>query len=261
VVQFVQRKAATGLQEVVLTGIHLGDYHPTPDVDLGDLLAALLAETSIPRIRVSSLEPEDFRLEWLALWANPRLCRHLHLPLQSGSDAVLRKMARRYTSARYREIAQAAYAAIPGLALTTDIITGFPGETEDDLDRTSVLAEELHFAKMHVFRFSPRTGTAAARMRPQIAEPVKRARSERLIALNERLAHDFRARYLGQRVEVLWEGRKPWGWEGLTDNYLRVELHATLEHDLHHHRTQARVIALKNDAVLAALDTTDTAHI
>jgi threonylcarbamoyladenosine tRNA methylthiotransferase MtaB len=256
VVSFVQRKAAAGIQEVVLTGIHLGDYHPTPETDLGDLLAALLAETDIPRIRVSSLEPEDFRLAWLAHWANPRMCRHLHLPLQSGSDALLRRMARRYSSDRYRAIAQAAYAAIPGLALTTDIIAGFPGETEDDAARTLALAEELGFAKMHVFRFSPRAGTAAARMRPQVAEPTKRERAEALLALNDRMAHAFRAQHLGQCVNVLWESRKPWGWEGLTDNYLRVELRDVAvppERDLHDTRTWARVTALSADGVQALL--------
>ena len=252
IVRFAQRKEAAGIQEIVLTGVHLGDYHPTSTTDLGDLLAALLRETGIPRIRVSSLEPEDFQLDWLALWQNPRLCRHLHLPLQSGSDVLLRKMARRYTSARYREIAQAAFAAIPELALTTDIIAGFPGETETDATQTWALATELHFAKMHVFRFSPRAGTAAVRMRPQVPEPTKRARAERLLALNVEMGRSFRTRYLGQTVEVLWEGRRPWGWEGLTDNYLRVELRGTdipPHRELRHSRTLARVTALADDAV------------
>jgi threonylcarbamoyladenosine tRNA methylthiotransferase MtaB len=262
IVAFVQRKAAAGIQEVVLTGIHLGDYHPTPDTDLGDLIAALLAETTMPRIRVSSLEPEDFRLDWLAHWANPRMCRHLHLPLQSGSDAVLRKMARRYTSARYRAIAATAYAAIPDLALTTDIIAGFPGETEDDAARTLALAEELRFAKLHVFRFSPRAGTAAARMRPVVAEPVKRARSDRLLALNAALAREFRAHYVGRRVNVLWESRKPWGWEGLTDNYLRVELRDSAlppDRDLRHTCTPVDIIGNGDDAVYGTLVDPDPA--
>lgn len=256
IVAFAQRKAAAGIQEIVLTGVHLGDYHPTPAADLGDLLAALLRETDMPRIRVSSLEPEDFRLEWLDLWANPRLCRHLHLPLQSGSDRVLRKMARRYTSARYREIARAAHAAIPELALTTDIIVGFPGEAEDDAEQTFALASELGFAKMHVFRFSARAGTAAARMRPQVGEAQKRARAERLLALNAELSQSFRARFLGRAVEVLWEGRHPWGWEGLTDNYVRVELRGDAippDRELRHTRTLARVTGLTDGAVAGTI--------
>lgn len=257
IVALAQRKEAAGIQEIVLTGVHLGDYHPTPDEDLGDLLAALLRETGIPRIRVSSLEPEDFRLKWLELWADPRLCHHLHLPLQSGSDPVLRHMARRYTVDRYRAIARAAHTQMPDLALTTDIIVGFPGETEDDAARTLAAAEELDFAKLHVFRFSPRAGTAAARMRAQVAEATKRACAEQLLALNDRLSRTFRERFLGQRVEVLWEGRRPWGWEGLTGNYLRVEVRAedvAPERDLHHTRTWAFLTELTADGVGGRLD-------
>jgi threonylcarbamoyladenosine tRNA methylthiotransferase MtaB len=256
IVALARRKAAAGIQEIVLTGVHLGDYHPTASEDLGTLLQALLDDTDIQRIRVSSLEPEDFRLDWLALWANPRLCRHLHLPLQSGSDAVLRRMARRYTTARYREIAAAAHATIPELALTTDIIVGFPGETEADAQRTHAFAAEVGFAKLHVFRYSPRAGTAAARMRPQVPDTAKHARSEALLALNATLTHAFREQYVGQTVEVLWEAPRPWGWEGLTDNYLRVELRDNEippDRDLRHTRTWTRVTTNGDDAVLGTL--------
>ena len=226
VVEHVQRKVRTGFQEIVLTGIHLGDYHPDYDQkqDLGDLIAALLRETGIPRIRVSSLEPEDFRLEWLELWKNPRMCRHFHLPMQSGSDSILRRMARRYNSARYRTIVTTARQLIPGVAISTDIITGFPGESDSDFEQTYQLAKELQFAKTHVFRFSPRQGTAAARMKGQIKDEVKKARSERLLALNEEHSRLFRQQFLGETAEVLIESYKHGRWEGLTDNYLRVEL-------------------------------------
>ncbi len=226
VVEHVQRKTRAGFKEVVLTGIHLGDYHPDGDerLDLGDLIAALLRETEMPRIRVSSLEPEDFRLEWLGLWQNPRMCRHLHLPMQSGSDAILRRMARRYTSARYQSIVTTAKQLVPGMAISTDIITGFPGESDDDFEQTYRLAAELQFAKAHVFRFSPRQGTPAARMKGQVKDEVKKARSERLLALNEQDMRRFREKFAGETLEVLIEGVKHGYWEGLTDNYLRVEL-------------------------------------
>src|SRR5260221_4792361 len=226
VVDHVRRKVCAGFQEIVLTGVHLGDYHPERDEkrDLGALIAALLRDTGIARIRVSSLEPEDFRLEWLELWKNPRMCRHLHLPMQSGSDNILRRMARRYKSARYRTIITTARQLVPGIAISTDIITGFPGETDDDFEQTYQLATALQFAKMHVFRFSPRQGTAAARMRGQIRDEVKKARSERLLALNEVDNRRFREQFLGQTVQVLIESYKHGYWEGLTDNYLRVEL-------------------------------------
>ena len=226
IVEHVNRKARAGYQEIVLTGIHLGDYHPDGDKqhDLGDLISALLRETGIPRIRVSSLEPEDFQLEWLELWEDPRMCRHLHLPMQSGSDAILRRMARRYNSDRYRAIVTAAKQLVPGIAISTDIITGFPGESDEDFEQTYQLARDLQFAKAHVFRFSARQGTAAARMKGQHKDEVKKARSERLLALNDDHGRLFRQQFLGETVQVLLEARKHERWEGLTDNYLRVEL-------------------------------------
>ncbi|HLQ30627.1 MAG TPA: tRNA (N(6)-L-threonylcarbamoyladenosine(37)-C(2))-methylthiotransferase MtaB [Ktedonobacteraceae bacterium] len=226
VVEHVQRKVRAGFQEIVLTGIHLGDYHPAEDEqqNLGNLIATLLRETEMPRIRVSSLEPEDFRLEWLELWENPRMCRHFHLPMQSGSDTILRRMARRYNSTRYATIITTAKRLIPGVAISTDIITGFPGESDDDFEQTYQLACELQFAKAHIFRFSPRQGTAAARMKGQIKDEVKKARSERLLKLNEEHSRLFRQQFLGQSVQLLIEDYKHGRWEGLTDNYLRVEL-------------------------------------
>ncbi len=226
ILEHTRRKVAAGYQEIVLTGIHLGDYHAPEGGDLGDLLAALLEKTEIRRIRVSSLEPEDFNLDWLALWRNPRMCRHLHLPLQSGSDQILRKMARRYNTARYRTIIETARRLVPEIAITTDMIAGFPGETDADAELSYRFAQEMRFAKIHVFRFSPRQGTAAARMRNQIPDSIKKARSEQLLELQAADGQAFRQQFLGRTVEVLWEEPRPTGWEGLTDNYLRVELDA-----------------------------------
>ncbi len=258
VVEHIQRKARAGFQEIVLTGVHLGDYHPDDDhqLDLGDLIATLLRETEIPRIRVSSLEPEDFRLEWLELWQNPRMCRHLHLPMQSGSDNILRRMARRYKSQRYRDIITTAKRLVPGIAISTDIITGFPGESDDDFAQTYQLAAELQFAKAHVFRFSPRQGTAAARMRGQIREDIKKARSERLLALNEADSRRFREQFLGHTVQVLIESQKHGHWEGLTDNYLRVELEGlpdTQTNNWQHTLVNARLTHLVDDGLAGHL--------
>ena len=256
VVEHTQRKVAAGYQEIVLTGIHLGDYHAPEGGDLGNLIAALLEQTEIRRIRVSSLEPEDFKLDWLNLWKNPRMCRHLHLPLQSGADNVLRRMARRYTSARYRAIIEAARQVMPEMALTTDIITGFPGETEEDVEQSYRFAEEMRYAKAHVFRFSARQGTAAARMRNQISDKEKKARSERFLALNAEHGRAFREQFLGQVVEVLWEEPRPTGWEGMTDNYLRIELDpacAVDAGDLRNTLSQVRLTALTDDGLLGAL--------
>ena len=251
VVEHVRRKVRAGYQEIVLTGIHLGDYHSDENeqLDLGDLIASLLRETEIPRIRVSSLEPEDFRLQWLELWQNPRMCRHLHLPMQSGSDTILRRMARRYTSARYAAIVTEAKRLVPGMAISTDIITGFPGESDEDFEQTYGLAQTLEFAKSHVFRFSPRQGTAAARMKGQIQEPIKKARSERLLSLNEQHSQRFRQRFLNETVEVLIEHPRHGIWEGLTDNYLRVELQNPPASISQHALVKARLTHLVEDGL------------
>ncbi len=252
VVEQVQRKVRAGYQEIVLTGIHLGDYHPenNEQQDLGDLISVLLRETEMPRIRVSSLEPEDFRLEWLEHWENPRMCRHFHLPMQSGSDAILRRMARRYNSNRYETIITTAQQLIPGVAISTDIITGFPGETDEDFEQTYQLAQKLKFAKTHVFRFSPRQGTPAARMRGQIKDEIKKARSQRLLTLHNEDSRLFRQQFLGQTVQVLIEQYKDGHWEGLTDNYLRVEIqHLPQTQNWQHTLVNARLIDLVDDGI------------
>ncbi len=258
VVEHVQRKTRAGFQEIVLTGIHLGDYHPDDDNkrDLGDLISALLEQTEMRRIRVSSLEPEDFRLEWLELWNNPRMCRHLHLPMQSGSDRILRRMARRYNSERYHQIVTTAKRLVPGIAISTDIITGFPGESESDFELTYQLAAELQFAKAHIFRFSPRQGTAAARMQGQIKDEIKKARSERLLALNDQDVRRFRQQFIGDTVEVLLESFKHGRWEGLTDNYLRVEvenLHNATNQDWQNTMVKVRLTQLVDDGMLGVM--------
>jgi len=227
----VQAMAAGGYQEAVLTGVHLGSYgHDRGERDgLKRLVAALLADTDIARLRLSSLEPWDLDESFFELWANPRLCPHLHLPLQSGCDRTLRRMARRTTCASFSRLVAAARAAIPDLALTTDLIAGFPGESEDDFRASYEYVADLGFASLHVFSYSPRPGTAAARMRNQVPPQVKQARSRALHALGRAAGRTFRQRYLGRTMEVLWESatgadERGWRWSGLTPNYLRVEV-------------------------------------
>jgi threonylcarbamoyladenosine tRNA methylthiotransferase MtaB len=234
VVAEVGAYASAGYGEAVLTGVHLGSYGR----DLGrpnglrELLATLLDHTDMPRLRMSSLEPWDIGVEddahdFFTLWENPRLLPHLHLPLQSGSDRVLRRMARRTSRAAFRALAEEAHARIPDLNLSTDLIVGFPGETDDDFAATLAYVEELAFARLHVFSYSPRPGTAAARMADQVPGPVKRERTQQLIELGERLSLAFHQRYEGTVRPVLWEratGAEPGGlrWAGYTDNYIRV---------------------------------------
>jgi threonylcarbamoyladenosine tRNA methylthiotransferase MtaB len=188
------------------------------------LISTLLRETSVPRIRVSSLQPPDVTPELLRLWEDPRLCRHFHIPLQSGSDDVLERMRRRYASDDFHRTVLRIRESIPDAAVTTDVMAGFPGETEADFEATCRTCEGLELTDLHVFPFSRRPGTIAAGMGDQPSEPVKRERVDRLLALAARLHGRFLQRFEGATVPVLWEKPASTGglWEGLTDNYVRV---------------------------------------
>ncbi len=233
VVAEVNYLEAAGYQEAVLTGVHLGSYgHDRGERDgLMRLVQALLARTAIARLRLSSLEPWDIPPDFFQLWEDARLCRHLHLPLQSGCDATLRRMARRTSQASFAALVTRARTAIPDLALSTDIIVGFPGETEAEFEESYQFVREMEFMKLHVFRYSARPGTAAARMSGQVSHEVKHERSARMLALSEESGRRFRQRFIGRVLPVLWEqvsGASERGFQnvGLTDNYLRVTLEA-----------------------------------
>lgn len=229
VVREVAGLAAAGFSEVVLTGVHLGSYgHDRGAADgLAELVRAILADTDVPRLRLSSLEPWDLTPDFFTLWADARLCPHLHLPLQSGCDATLRRMARRTSQRAFAELIEAARAHIADATITSDMIVGFPGETDDEFAISLAFAEQMAFAGLHVFRYSRRPGTAAARMRGHVAEAAKKERSEAMIALSARLERAHAQAQLGRVRPVLWEqvaGAAQDGFTnvGYTDNYLRV---------------------------------------
>jgi threonylcarbamoyladenosine tRNA methylthiotransferase MtaB len=229
VVAQVLARQAEEAKEVVLTGTQVGNYGRDlgPARSLEDLLAALLAETTVPRLRLSSLQAQDISDDLLRLWQG-RLCRHFHLPLQSGSDRILAAMRRRYTVDQFRRAVALIRREVPDVAVTTDVIVGFPGETDEDFQHTHDLCQELAFAAIHVFPYSRRPGTLAALAREQVPHAVKRQRLELMLELARSCADAFRARFQGRTMDVLWEeakrsedGRQPL-WRGLTDNYLRV---------------------------------------
>jgi threonylcarbamoyladenosine tRNA methylthiotransferase MtaB len=216
-------------QEVVLTGVHLGSWGQDfdPPRRLSQLVQILLEQTGIPRLRLSSLEPWDLDPEFFGLWQEPRLCRHLHLPLQSGCAATLHRMARKTTPQAYADLLARARAAIPDVAITTDIMVGFPGEDEAEFAESLAFAQAMQFAAGHVFSFSERPGTAALRLPGGVPHPVRKERSARMRRALAESAAAYRAGFVGFILPVLWEsahGLGPDGWElsGLTDNYLRV---------------------------------------
>ena len=218
-----------GAQEVVLTGVHLGSWgrdFASPR-HLRDLVEVILRETDIPRLRLSSLEPWDIEAGFFSLWEEERLARHLHLPLQSGCAATLRRMARKTTPGAFTELVEAARAAIPDAAITTDVITGFPGESEAEFAESLAFVRQIGFAGGHVFTYSARPGTAAAQMPNQVPHPVRKTRNAQMRAAFSEASLAYRTRFLGQSLPVLWEratpvGTESWIMSGLTDNYLRV---------------------------------------
>jgi threonylcarbamoyladenosine tRNA methylthiotransferase MtaB len=219
-----------GAKEIVLTGVHLGSWGldlPSPR-HLADLISTLIARTSVPRLRLSSLEPWDLDADFFSLWQDGRLCRHLHLPLQSGSGTVLRRMARKTTPGSFAALVQAARLAIPELAITTDVIAGFPGETEAEFSETLEFINAMNFAGGHVFSYSARPGTPAARMNNQVELAIRKERNAILQALFKETARSYRLQFIGRKFPVLWEATGQlsdlgWQLEGLTDNYIRVK--------------------------------------
>ena len=236
-------------QEIVLTGVHLGSWGQdlSPRLHLRQLVQAILAETAAPRLRLSSLEPWDLDANFFSLWQDPRLCRHLHLPLQSGCAATLKRMARKTTPQSFAELVGAARAAIPGVAITTDVITGFPGESEAEFEESLAFVQEMRFAGGHVFTYSPRSGTAAAHMPDQVPPPVRKERSARMREVIAQSGRLYQQRFIDSVLPVLWESATalgPEGWElsGLTDNYLRVS--ATAPRHLWNRITPVRLAKL-----------------
>jgi threonylcarbamoyladenosine tRNA methylthiotransferase MtaB len=272
VVEEIQKLVGEGHQEVVLTGVNITAYgrdwgsRTTRENPRGrgllKLLERILSETELPRLRLSSLQPEDWSSDFYDLWGSGRLCRHLHLSLQSGSDSVLKRMRRRYNVDQYARIVAEARQALPGVAITTDVIVGFPGETEEEYRETENFLRSVGFAGLHVFKYSPRWGTAAASMLDQVDSRVKQERSERLIALAEEMGSAFRSRFVGSVLGVLWEERlraaevarlgvevngSSW-FAGLSDNYLRV--YAASPRDLSGAVGGARIERLAGEGVL-----------
>lgn len=264
VVEGVRHKVAAGFQEVLLTGVHLGKYRApdlagNPDarpLRLKALLEAILASVDVPRLRITSLEPQDYDPTLLEIWQrDTRLSRHFHLALQAGSSATLQRMRRGYTLEKYAQIVEQIHRELPDASITTDVIVGFPGETDQEAAETLEFARRMGYAKIHVFPFSPREGTLAATLPNPVADQLKKERGEKLRQLSDELSQQWRSRFIGEVRPVLWENPENSAdgnlWSGLTDNYIRV--YTSSAADLHNHIIPTRLARLAGQGDAAGM--------
>lgn len=249
IIKEIKQKELNGYKEVVLTGTEIGNYR-FGSVGLAELVKRVLKETSIERIRLSSLQPNHINRELISLWEDKRLCPHFHLSLQSGSDSVLKRMGRCYETKEYAEAVALIRRHVKDAAITTDVIAGFPGETEKEFLESYGFCEKMQFARMHIFPYSKRAGTKASKMEGHVAEKVKKERANKMLALAKRSAQAFGSGYIGAVMEVLWEGKTANGlWQGLTGNYIRV--YTKSEKDLENKVTDAKLVKQFEDGLLA----------
>ncbi|CAA9892023.1 MiaB-like tRNA modifying enzyme [Candidatus Methylobacter favarea] len=248
-----------GINEVILTGVHLGGYGSDLGFNLPDLIKAVLAHTDIPRLRLGSLEPWEFSEDFFELFRNSRLMPHLHLPLQSGSDSVLRRMARRCRTGEFDAIVSRLRRQIPHFNITTDIIVGFPGETEQEWQESLDFIKQTGFGHIHIFTYSGREGTKAATLPNQLGNDIKKQRSRKL----HELAHEMKLKFcrdnVGNEFPVLWEGYNEPCSEGkklvfgYTPNYLRVTCALANEESVENQTLKAKLTAAGEDFMVATI--------
>ena len=221
------------VKEIVLTGTQLGGWgKDLPEKkSIAFLVNEILAQTNIPFIRLSSIEPWDIQEDFFSLFCDPRFCNHLHLPLQSGSHPTLKRMARKFSPQTYANLIEKIRSCSPAIAITTDIVVGFPGETEEEFRESLEFIKAMQFSGGHVFRFSPRPGTPAVDFPDQVAGTVKRERNKTVQDILLKSANQYKAAFIHKPVSVIWEqGLKQkdgsWIMRGLSTNYLRVQAHA-----------------------------------
>ena len=228
IINEINEYVENGYSEIVLTGINIGAYGASvttksDENTFADLLQNILDKTNIQRIRLSSLGPQYFNNKWYSILKNPRICRHIHLSIQSGSSSVLERMRRQYAVSDVEKIIQRLKSDIPGIAITTDIIVGFPEETDNEFQETVDFIKHNQLAKVHIFPYSIRQNTAAAKMK-QVSDEVKKERAKKLQTIADTCRQEFIKNQIGTEVSVLWEKEvEPGVLEGITDNYIRVQ--------------------------------------
>jgi threonylcarbamoyladenosine tRNA methylthiotransferase MtaB len=256
----IRRLHAEGFKEIVLSGVHLGSYGHDRGASVGleGLVRRILAETDVPRIRLSSIEPWALNEAFLELFQDRRVLPHLHLPLQSGCEATVRRMGRRTDHEAFRRLLDVARSVAPAISVSTDIMVGFPGETDDEFSESLAFVESVGFSRLHVFRFSPREGTPAAAMPDRVPGSIVKERSESMRALGARLEQGFNRRFVGTTLPVLWESCErtcsDLRWGGLTDNYIRVTTETPEGTDLTNSVTDTEILSTVPGGVMGTIE-------
>lgn len=255
ILEEIRGKVASDIKEIVLTAVHLGAYGedlPDKRPDLADLLEQIVASTDGVRIRLSSIEPVDITDRLLEIIAKNRsICHHLHLPLQHAATSVLKRMNRSYTQSEFKAIVDSIRQKITDCAITTDVIVGFPGESEQEFQELKKFVQEIQFLKLHVFKYSMRTGTKAATMPDQISGEIKKRRSEELLHLSTEMANRICRSKIGTETELLIEGSNGEYQQGLTGDYIRVYLKSPK--DLYNQFVRVRIEKVDNGMVFGSI--------
>jgi len=242
-----------GIKEVVLTGVHVGGYGSDLGSNLYSLIQAILSDTDIERLRLASVEPWDLPDNFFALFENNRLMPHMHLPLQSGSDVVLKRMARRCKTHEFEQLINKARTTVPDFNVTTDIIVGFPGETDQEWDKSITFIEKIGFPHIHIFPYSARTGTKAADMHGHVSTETKKKRSRQLHVLQNKIKQQYLQQQIGKDYRILIEtsstidDKKSANYFGYTNNYLRAQLTLPNETMIENKIVNAKAVSLTND--------------
>jgi threonylcarbamoyladenosine tRNA methylthiotransferase MtaB len=256
IIEEIHHLETLGYQEVVITGVHLGGYGTDIGENLRTMIEAILEKTSIPRIRIGSLEPWDFPDNFYQLWNNNRLCPHLHLPLQSGSNSVLRRMIRRCSVEEYKILVEEARQQNPHFHISSDFIIGFPGETETEFHQTIETIKDIGFGDLHLFRYSAREGTAAMRLPGHVSKEVIKQRLNSVQTIASDMKSKFQHSLLGNTDSILWErtaeplNNDQMLWKGYTRNYLRVHTVTDRKISLFNQITTGTLSAMEGESIL-----------
>lgn len=257
IIEEVKILADSGYKEVVLTGIHVGSYgRDLGDIGLIDIIQMVHDVDGIERLRMSSVEPKTFDDDFLRRLPHlNKLCRHFHLSLQSGCDETLKRMNRKYTTQEYMEVVKKLRSIYPEVGITTDIIVGFPGETQEEFEKTVQFVKEVSFSSMHIFKFSPRKGTPAAKFKGQVSAQVKEERSKIIFNIAKENQMKFMNSFIGKSLNVLFEQKIDENsnyYEGLTDNYIRVM--AETAYDIKGKIISTKIKGINKDMMLGILE-------